>query len=541
MCEVFYEGNSLRYQSEYDLPLQQSEFQQKVKDIDEQYTDASSVVITDVTTNLKTSIVSKNPFVNLNCMAKFANCFIELDKSVIDGNILCPEPNPSIDEPFERNVKTNRLTFIFFVQVELLLAPNCIGTSNTCALKKDDDKKILIRYIQKTFLVGEEKIPFLSTPTCIDQLKRVRDGTFLESELPKQIEALEKIRDSCIGQIQTDYASIMTSFPRLKSECLNDIVKTWCYPGKLQLDIDVIDMIDNTFNVKLIHDNITMYIIRFFAGTEKIDSLQFFLRASLACNLAEGEKAPGAEFYLQFPNKIETYKQSFEQEQKNVKDLIYEYVTSKLGNCTGIIDYFEDNYPDCYYLVLWSITGGIYKCETKEKCTFDTIDNKHLIIDNVKETLEKVLQTPIGTKLKETCSQDNIECQSALEEIKLDGFTSKGFNDQKSALDVIVLALVKEVQTTYTNLETPECEGQMQEKCLGISNIILFVFFNYFIQNFSSNVLYNFYLLTLRTVFTLPFFCAIAFISEYFIFTLSTILTRVWMAFIFIYLKEQKI
>ena len=202
-----------------------------------------------------------------------------------------------------------------------------------------------------------------------------------------------------------------------------------------------------------------------------MNRIEFFLQAALACNL-EKDESPAKEFYIKFPKTIEKHVQSIKKGLADLKKDVYDYVTTKVGNCTGIIDFFEKDYVDCYNLVISSITAGIYKCKDEEKCSFDSTTNKNLLIRNIKETLEKVLKTGIGTRLQETCNQDTSECKTALEDFKRGDFTSKGFEDQKSALAILVKTLVDLVQSVYKNLEkNPECEGQIIEKCLGINCI----------------------------------------------------------------------
>lgn len=232
-------------------------FQKILKDIDDKYTQDVTDVITDVSTTLKTSVAStdqSDPQITIDCMARFANCFIELDDSVTKSGAKCDkEDPPSNPDSYDRNIDTNRLTFTFFVQVELLLAPKCTDNSNTCLLNDNDDKKTLIRYIQKIFFNNVDKpvkIPFnKNEPLCTDLFNEIQSAAFLEYELQKQMDDLRKIRATCIDQIGEDYTKIMTKKPQFLTECVEDSVKPICYDGKIFLHVDILNLYNNIFLV----------------------------------------------------------------------------------------------------------------------------------------------------------------------------------------------------------------------------------------------------------------------------------------------------
>ena len=207
---------------------------------------------------------------------------------------------------------------------------------------------------------------------------------------------------------------------------------------------------------------------------EPVKEIEFFLETSLKCNLNQNDQAPGKEFYTRFPDAVD-YIQKIEKAQLELKKNAYEHITEKLAVCTGIVNDFEEYCADCYNLVLGSIAAGIYKCDSNEECTVDSITNKNLLIRNIKDTLDKVLESDIGRKLEKSCQQENSGCKTAINDIKAKDFTSNGFQKQKSVLAALVNALVNEMQNTYDTWvqKNSECEGQILAKCLGMNCIFL--------------------------------------------------------------------
>ena len=141
------------------------------------------------------------------------------------------------------HMDTNRLSFTFFVQVELLLK-RCQINSDSC-FKNNDDTKTFITNIQKKFFKkpdGDVKIPFLEESSCNEKLEQIRNELFFDYVLRKQIDTLEYIKTNCIQQIRKDYKEIIRAFA--KQECPIRVEGN-CGKGKLFLDMDVSKMSNN--------------------------------------------------------------------------------------------------------------------------------------------------------------------------------------------------------------------------------------------------------------------------------------------------------
>ena len=201
--------------------------------------------------------------------------------------------------------------------------------------------------------------------------------------------------------------------------------------------------------------------------------MDYLVRASLACNLNEGEKAPEIEFYSHFIAQNKIYVQSIEKHQENVKEDIYNLLDKSIAQCKEIFTRLDTEHPIVFKLFVASKAAGIYECENN--CTFELIRNKNLLLRNIHVIL---LDDNMDALLQRACEQGTKECEDAITDMKNEDFTQKPWETQVSTFALLIKALAVEIENTYITWakQHPECGDQMHEFCKGIVDISMSYF-----------------------------------------------------------------
>ena len=166
------------------------------------------------------------------CIAKFANCFVELDDQFSQFDFCYPNSSELKNK--------HRKTFTFFLLVELLLGTNsyCKENSNECRLNDYYEEKKFISIIRKDIFLDDsrtEKVPFLETnATCIQPLERIRNDNFTNRPLWMQKLDIKYVRLECVNDsIVKDYIEYSNADGSDSLDCLSFLVGQDCTKGSM--------------------------------------------------------------------------------------------------------------------------------------------------------------------------------------------------------------------------------------------------------------------------------------------------------------------